>query len=53
MIYPLTDAMHEFQSGGSSLLYLTFASTRLSGDAELDRKAIAALKAFGPRYAHV
>ena len=53
VIYPLVDAMHDLHSGGSSLQYLPFASTRLSGDAELDRKAVAALKAFAPPIAHV
>jgi len=53
VIYPLTDAMHDFHSGGSSLEYLPFASTRLSGDPVLDRQAIAALKAFAPPFAHV
>jgi predicted deacylase len=53
VIYPLTDAMHDFHSGGSSLLYLPFASMRLSGDEDLDRRALAALKAFAPPYAHV
>jgi predicted deacylase len=47
VLYPMTDFMHDLHSGGSSLGYLPFCSMRLSGDAALDRKAMAALRAFG------
>jgi predicted deacylase len=53
VLYPITDAMHDYHAGGSSLHYLTFASARLSGDLELDRRALAALKAFAPPLAQV
>lgn len=53
VLYPLADAMHDYHAGGSSLHYLTFASARLSGDPELDRRALAALTAFAPPLAQV
>ncbi len=53
VLYPLCDALHDYHAGGSSLHYLTFASARLSGDPELDRRALAALKAFAPPLALV
>ena len=53
VLYPIADALHDFHAGGSSLHYLTFASTRLSGDPDLDRRALAALKAFAPPLAQV
>jgi predicted deacylase len=53
VLYPIVDAMHDYHAGGSSLHYLTFASARLSGDPELDWRALAALKAFAPPLAQV
>jgi hypothetical protein len=53
VLYPIADAMHDYHAGGSSLHYLTFASARLSGDPELDRRALAALKAFAPPLAQI
>ena len=53
VLYPICDALHDYHAGGSSLHYLTFASARLSGDLELDRRALAALKAFAPPLAQV
>jgi predicted deacylase len=47
-VFPMCDAMHDFHAGGASLHYLPFASARLSGDPELDRRSVAALKAFAP-----
>ena len=47
VLYPLADFHHDLHSGGSSLQYLPFASMRKSGKPELDRRALAALKAFG------
>ena len=47
VLYPLADFCHDIHSGGSSLQYLPFASMRRSDDPGLDRKALAALKAFG------
>jgi len=48
MLFPLCDGFHDLHSGGSSLQYLPFASMRQSGDADLDRRSLAALKAFAP-----
>jgi predicted deacylase len=48
VLFPLCDGFHDLHSGGSSLQYLPFASMRHSGDADLDRRSLAALKAFAP-----
>jgi predicted deacylase len=53
VIYPITDYMQDFHSGGASLDYLPFISMRRSGDAELDRRAFAALSAFGMPLAQI
>jgi len=47
VIYPITDYMHDLHSGGGSLQYVPFVSMRTSGNADLDRRALAALRAFG------
>ena len=48
VLLPLCDGFHDLHSGGSSLQYLPFASMRQSGDADLDRRSLAALRAFAP-----
>jgi len=48
VLYPMATFLHDLHSGGSSLDYLPFASTRTSGDPALDSRAMAALRAFGP-----
>jgi hypothetical protein len=53
VLFPLCDALHDYHAGGASLQYLPFASARLSGDLDLDRRALAALKAFAPPLAQV
>jgi predicted deacylase len=53
VLFPLCEALHDFHAGGASLHYLPFASTRLSGDPDLDRRALAALNAFAPPLAQV
>ena len=47
VLYPMADFFHDLHSGGSSLQYLPFASMRHSGKPDLDRRAMAALEAFG------
>jgi len=47
VLYPMADFFADLHSGGSSLQYLPFASMRRSGNPELDKRALAALKAFG------
>jgi predicted deacylase len=47
-LVPLADAYHDLHAGGSSLDYLPFVSSHLSGNAELDRRQLAAAKAFAP-----
>ncbi len=47
VIFPMTDYHLDLHSGGSSLDYQPFVSMRRSQDPELDRRAMAALKAFG------
>ena len=47
VLYPMADFHHDLHSGGSSLRYLPFCSMRKSGDAALDARAMAALRAFG------
>jgi predicted deacylase len=46
VLYPMADFHHDLHSGGSSLRYVPFCSMRKSGNAELDQRAMAALKAF-------
>ena len=53
VLFPICTAFHDYHSGGSSLHYLPFASARLSGDPDLDRRSLAALKAFAPPLAQV
>src|SRR5260221_13954360 len=48
VLLPMCDGFHDLHSGGASLQYLPFASMRHSGDAELDKRSLAALRAFGP-----
>lgn len=47
VLFPMTDLYHDLHAGGSSLDYLPFVSTRLSGKKELDERALAAARAFG------
>jgi uncharacterized protein len=47
VIFPMTNYHHDLHSGGSSLDYQPFVSMRRSGDPDLDRKAMAAMMAFG------
>ncbi len=46
VLYPMADFHHDLHSGGSSLRYVPFCSMRKSGDAALDQRSLAALKAF-------
>ena len=46
ILYPMADFHHDLHSGGSSLRYVPFCSMRKSGDAALDARSMAALKAF-------
>jgi hypothetical protein len=46
VIYPMSQYHHDLHSGGSSLDYVPFVSMRHSGDATLDARTMAALKAF-------
>ena len=47
VLYPMADVHHDLHSGGSSLQYLPFASMRTGADDALNRRARAALLAFG------
>ncbi|MBI1774765.1 MAG: succinylglutamate desuccinylase/aspartoacylase family protein [Proteobacteria bacterium] len=47
-LVPMADAYHDLHAGGSSLDYLPFVSSHLSGNAELDQRQLAAAKAFAP-----
>jgi uncharacterized protein len=47
VIFPMTDYHLDLHSGGSSLDYQPFVSMRRSDDPDLDRRAMAALMAFG------
>ncbi len=47
VLYPMADFHHDLHSGGSSLQYLPFASMRKGSDENLNRRALAALQAFG------
>ena len=46
ILYPMADFHHDLHSGGSSLRYMPFCSMRNSGDATLDARSLAALRAF-------
>ena len=46
VLYPMANFHHDLHSGGSSLRYLPFCSMRKSGDAALDERSLAALRAF-------
>ena len=46
VLYPMADFHHDLHSGGSSLRYMPFCSMRKSGDAALDARSLAALRAF-------
>lgn len=48
VLFAMSDYHHDLHSGGSSLDYVPFASVRKSGDPDLDRRTMTALKAFGP-----
>ncbi|MSP83075.1 MAG: deacylase [Alphaproteobacteria bacterium] len=45
ILMPMADAFIDIHAGGSSLDYLPFVSFRLSGDADLDRRTLAAARA--------
>jgi uncharacterized protein len=47
VLFPMVSFFLDLHSGGSSLDYVPFVSMRTSGDAALDARAMAALKAFG------
>jgi len=47
VLLALADVWLDLHSGGASLDYVPFASIHVSGDADLDARALAALKAFG------
>lgn len=47
VLFPMTDLYQDFHAGGASLNYLPFVSIRISGDADLDARALAAARAFG------
>ncbi|MBL8336800.1 MAG: succinylglutamate desuccinylase/aspartoacylase family protein [Rhodoferax sp.] len=46
ILYPMAHFHHDLHSGGSSLKYVPFCSMRKSGDAALDARSLAALRAF-------
>ena len=46
-LFPMAKVYQDFHAGGSSLDYLHFVSIRLSGNATLDARALAAARAFG------
>ncbi len=47
VLFPMAGYFIDLHSGGSSLDYLPFVSTRVSGDPALDTRAMQALVAFG------
>ncbi len=47
-LVPMADAFHDLHAGGTSLDYLPFVSSHLSGNAALDERQLAAAKAFAP-----
>jgi hypothetical protein len=53
VLMPMADAYIDIHAGGASLDYLPFCSMRVSGDADLDRRAADLLAAFAPPTAFV
>ncbi len=47
VLFPMVNIFLDLHSGGSSLDYLPFVSMRVSGNSELDARALSAVKAFG------
>ncbi len=47
VLMPMADVMIDVHSGGASLEYLPTAFTNLSGNSELDRAAVKAMRVFG------
>jgi uncharacterized protein len=48
VLMPMAEVFHDLHSGGNTLDYLPFASTRLTDDNRLHKECLAALKAFNP-----
>jgi predicted deacylase len=53
VLMPMADCFVDLHSGGASLDYVPFVATTLIGEADHDRRAMAALKAFGGPYGHL
>ena len=49
-LMPMADCFIDLHSGGASLNYIPFVATTVIGDPDYDRRALAALKAFGGPY---
>jgi predicted deacylase len=49
----IADCFVDIHSGGASLDYVPFVATTLTGDADHDRRAMAALRAFGGPYGQI
>ncbi len=47
VLMPMADVFVDLHSGGSSLAYLPFVATSLTGDVETDRRALRLMRAFG------
>ena len=50
VLMPMADCFVDLHSGGASLDYVPFVATTVIGDADYDRRAMAALKAFSGPY---
>lgn len=48
VLFPMADFIHDFHAGGTSLRYTPYASMRLGRDDDINKNAMAALKAFAP-----
>ncbi len=53
VLMPMADVFVDLHSGGSSLAYLPFVATSLSGDVETDRRALQLMRAFGGPYGQI
>src|SRR5690606_2461640 len=51
VLFPMADFAHDFHAGGTSLSYLPYAAMRRGRDIDVNARALAALKAFGPQRA--
>ena len=53
VLMPMADCFVDIHSGGASLDYIPYVAATVTGEPEFDRRAMAALKAFGGPYGQI